>query len=80
LAAGCYLPVAAYGAVVDEMLTLSGLVISLDGEQQVRVEQSITCTPNLTIEDAEYLGEVLAEQALKQGADEIIRKLAGFTN
>ena len=75
LGAGCYLPVAAHGTVVNETLTLCGLVISLDGQQQVRVEQSITCTPTLTIEDAEYLGEALAEQAMVQGADEIIRAL-----
>jgi hydroxymethylbilane synthase len=75
LGAGCYLPVAAYGAVVNEMLTLRGLVISVDGRQQVRVEQSITWAPTSAIEDAEHLGEALAEQALTQGADEIIRTL-----
>jgi hydroxymethylbilane synthase len=57
------------------MLTLRGLVISLDGRQQVRVEQSIAWTPTSTIEDAERLGVVLAEQAMTQGADEIIRAL-----
>jgi hydroxymethylbilane synthase len=75
LGAGCYLPVAAYGAVRNEMLTLRGLVISVDGRQQVRVEQRITWTPTSAIEDAEQLGEALAEQALAQGADEIIRTL-----
>jgi hydroxymethylbilane synthase len=75
LGAGCYLPVAAYGAVVNEMLTLRGLVISLDGQRQVRVERSITWTPTSTIEDAEHLGEMLAEQALAQGADEIVHTL-----
>jgi hydroxymethylbilane synthase len=75
LGAGCYLPVAAYGAVVNDMLTLRGLVISLDGRQQVRVEQSVPWTPISTIEDAERLGVALAEQAMTQGADEIVRRL-----
>jgi hydroxymethylbilane synthase len=75
LGAGCYLPVAASGAVVDDLLKLRGLVISLDGQQQVRVEKSITWTPNSTIEDAERLGEALAELALIQGANEIIHGL-----
>jgi hydroxymethylbilane synthase len=72
LGAGCYLPVAASGTVVNDLLMLRGLVISLDGQQQVRVEQSITWTPTSTIEDAQHLGEALAEQALIQGANEII--------
>ena len=75
LGAGCYLPVAAYGSVVNAMLTLRGLVISLDGQQQVRTEQSIAWTPTSTIEDAERLGKLLAEQALAQGANEIIHAL-----
>ncbi len=75
LGAGCYLPVAASGAVVNDMLTLRGLVISLDGRQQVRVERSIAWMPTSTIEDAERLGIVLAEQAMARGADEIIRAL-----
>jgi len=75
LGAGCYLPVAAYGIVVREMLILRGLVISLDGQEAVRVEQSIAWTPTSTIEEAERLGEALAEQAMVQGAKEIIRGL-----
>jgi hydroxymethylbilane synthase len=76
LGAGCYLPIAAYGAVVNDLLTLQGLVISLDGQQQVRVEQSIVWTPTSTVEDAACLGEALAERALAEGANEIIRGLA----
>ena len=75
LGAGCYLPVAAYGAITNELLTLYSLVISLDGRQQVRVEQHIAWTPNSNIEDAEYLGTSAAEQAIAQGADTMIREL-----
>ncbi len=72
LGAGCYLPVAAYGEIAGEMLTLLGLVISLDGQLQVRVCQSISWTQGTAIELAEQLGVKLAEQALRQGAAGII--------
>jgi hydroxymethylbilane synthase len=75
LGAGCYLPVAAYGEILGQTLTLRGLVISLDGEQQVRVQQSMSWTPETNIEHAEQLGVLLAERALAQGADEIIEAL-----
>ena len=55
-----------------DTLTLSGLVISLDGQRQVRVRQSIPWSATSAIEQAEQLGITLAEQALAQGADEII--------
>src|SRR5438874_5197536 len=75
LGAGCYLPVAAYGEIVDEMLTVKGLVISLDGRRQVRMRQSISWRRGANIELAEQLGIRLAEQALLQGADEIIHAI-----
>ena len=77
LGAGCYLPVAAYGDLREDRLTLQGLVISLDGQQQVRVEQSVAWHPHtMDIADiavAEQLGNDLAEQALEQGASAIIQ-------
>jgi len=72
LGAGCYLPVAAFGEIVDGAFTLLGLVISLDGQRQVRVRQSMPWTADTGIEHAEQLGIRLAEQALAGGADEII--------
>src|SRR5436305_8131428 len=72
LGAGCYLPVAAYGEIVNEMLTVQGLVISLDGQRQVRVRQSLSWRRGANIELAEQLGIQLVEQAWSQGADEII--------
>ena len=75
LGAGCYLPVAAYGEIVGQALTLRGLVISQDGQQQVRVQQSMAWMPETPVEQAERLGMLLAEQALAQGADEIIQAL-----
>ena len=72
LGAGCYLPVAAFGEIVDGAFTLLGLVISLDGQRQVRVSQSMPWPADTGIEHAEQLGIRLAEQALTGGADEII--------
>lgn len=73
LGAGCYLPVAAYGDLCEGQLTLRGLVISLDGRQQVRVEQSVAWHPGMDSTIAEQLGRELAEQALAQGASAIIQ-------
>ncbi len=72
LGAGCYLPVATHAQLTNETLTLLGLVISLDGQHDVRVQQSIHWTPDSPIEQAEQLGIQLAEQALAEGAAEII--------
>ena len=95
LGAGCLLPVAAYGEIVGEELSLMGLVISMDGQRQVRVQQSIVWTahtprfarPSINrglltnaenrglLANAEQLGTRLAERALDQGADDIIRHM-----
>jgi hydroxymethylbilane synthase len=72
LGAGCYLPVAAYGEMLDGMLVLRGLVTSLDGKQRISVAQQMPWTPETSIEYAEQLGVTMAEEALAQGANEII--------
>ncbi len=75
LGAGCYLPVAAYGEIVDQTLILQGLVISLDGQRRVYVRQSKEWTEESTVGDAEQLGIQLAEQALADDAAEIVDTL-----
>lgn len=75
LGAGCYLPIAADGKIVGPTLSLSGLVISLDGQRRIDVRQSIPWTPATSIEQAEQLGVCLAEQALERGAAELIQQL-----
>ncbi len=75
LGAGCYLPVAAYGEIVEQVLTLRGLVISLDGQQSIRVQQTSPWQPSSGLVDAEALGERLAELALREGAADIISAL-----
>ncbi len=72
LGAGCYLPIAAYSEIQEKRLSLQGLVISLDGEERVRVQASILWSAQSTSAEAEQLGVQLAEQALAQGAAEII--------
>ena len=66
------LPIAAYGEIAYDKLTLQGLVISLDGKEQVRVRSSIPWTAQTSVEYAGQMGVQLAEQALAQGAAEII--------
>lgn len=75
LGAGCYLPVGAHGEITGETLILRGLVISLDGQQQVRVEGRMSWTPETRVEHTEQLGVHLAERALAEGAAEIIDTL-----
>jgi len=74
LGAGCYLPIAAYAEVTEEDLMLHGLVISTDGERSIRVRQSVRWNSEDGIARAEMLGIQLAEQALDQGAQEIIQE------
>ncbi len=75
LGVGCSLPVAAHGEIVGDKLILKGLVISLDGQRQVRVQGSIPWAPETHSQNAEQLGVQLAEQALAKGAAEIIKTL-----
>jgi hydroxymethylbilane synthase len=75
LGAGCYLPIAAYGSIERDMLTLRGLVISLDGQRRISVRQSIPWTTASRIEQAERLGIELADEALIRGASKIIEEI-----
>jgi len=73
LGAGCSLPIAAHGEIVGDKLILKGLVISLDGQRKVQVHSSIHFTSETQFEHAEQLGLQLADQALSEGAAEIIK-------
>jgi hydroxymethylbilane synthase len=75
LGAGCYLPIGAYGEIARGLLTLRGLIITLDGQQCVHIQQSIPWMPTSSLADAAHLGVELAERALKEGANEIISAL-----
>lgn len=66
LGGGCAVPVAAYavGNEQSSVITLTGLVISEDGEKIVKLTDQDT--------DALRLGNELAKKAIQQGADEIL--------
>ncbi len=77
LGAGCYLPVAAYAEISGGTLSVSGLVISLDGLRSIHVQKQMLWTKETSVEQAEQLGMYLAEEALDQGADAIIAEVNG---
>ncbi len=77
LGAGCYLPVAAYAEIIAGTLSVSGLVISLDGLRRIHVQKHMQWTEETSVEQAEQLGVRLAEEALDQGADAIIAEVNG---
>ncbi len=68
LGGGCAVPVAAYAQTADRgrqtVILLTGLVISLDGKQAVKVSGQGT--------DAIQLGNELAQQSIAQGASDIL--------
>jgi len=67
LGGGCAVPVAAYAAVTSDqfsVISLMGLIISEDGKKVVKVT-------SLGV-DALQLGDELAQQAISQGANEIL--------
>jgi hydroxymethylbilane synthase len=64
LGGGCSVPVAAYANVENQVISLTGLVISEDGKKAIHVHR--------TGEDAHLLGHGLAQQAIAQGANEIL--------
>ncbi len=67
LGGGCSVPVAAYAQVEGQrskVISLTGLVISEDGKKVIRVQDEGA--------EALELGKTLAQQAIKQGADEIL--------
>ena len=68
LGGGCSVPVAAYATVIDEQsstMRLTGLVISEDGKRLVKVVGEGT--------ESLPLGNELAQQAIAQGAGEILK-------
>ncbi len=62
LRAGCHAPLGAWSQVTDSKLTLTGVLLSLDGE--TRLEQSASGSRD----DAALVGITVAEQLLSSGA------------
>jgi hydroxymethylbilane synthase len=67
LEGGCRAPIAAWGRVEKERLTLSGRVLSPDGGQ--KLETTLTAGPD----DAVQLGRRVAQDLLAQGAGRLVR-------
>jgi hydroxymethylbilane synthase len=71
LEGGCQVPIACYGQIRNNNLSLVGLVGSVDGKTLIK--DAIEGPQS----EAERLGVTLAEKLLKQGADVILREVYG---
>ncbi len=69
LEAGCSLPVSAYATISGQSLHLIGRINSLDGQQTITVEG------NAALSESTLLGVRLAQEALGQGAADILAAL-----
>ncbi len=66
LGGGCQMPIGAYGTIDGETLTITGVVVSLDGEQTVHASASGV------VSDAGGVGDRVATQLLDAGAAAIL--------
>lgn len=73
LGGGCSVPIGALGTVSGSNLRLIGCVAALDGSRLIR--QELTGSTN----DPKQLGEHLADQVLKDGAESILCQLRAST-
>ncbi len=69
LEGGCQVPVGALGELIGDRLTLNAIVCSLDGTNAIEGRSSRRV---FDAADAAALGEALAEELLRRGADEIL--------
>jgi len=66
---GCQVPIGVRTQVTGEMLSLQGIVLSVDGSKSVVGEMSSS------IKDAKSLGTSLAEKLKKEGAADILKEV-----
>jgi hydroxymethylbilane synthase len=69
LEGGCQVPIAAFGEVAGDRLTLTGLVSSVDGRQFLKK------TVTSAVQEAEKTGISLADDLLIQGAGKILNEV-----
>ena len=69
LQGGCQVPIACQSLLTNNLLTLTGLVGSLDGSTIIKVSLTGAAT------EAESLGEKLAAKLLAKGADKILAEI-----
>jgi hydroxymethylbilane synthase len=67
LRGGCLAPIGAWGRMQDDRLTLSAVVLSHDGQQKLTAETSGS------LDNAESLGQSVADDLIGQGATELIQ-------
>jgi len=78
---GCALPVAAYAHISGNTLHLQGRVLSEDGSQVIDVSSETQAFDEAAGKHfALQLGRRLAEQALEQGADQILQTISSGTS
>jgi hydroxymethylbilane synthase len=66
---GCSVPVFGYAHLDGILITLKGGIISLDGQQVIKVKRSGP------VEDVKELGESVAREVLTQGGADILKKI-----
>ena len=71
LAGGCQVPIAGFALIDGDEVWLRGLVGRPDGSR------ILTADARANVEDAEALGEAIAEKLLFKGADEILAEVYG---
>jgi len=71
LAGGCQVPIAGFALIDHDEVWLRGLVGRPDGSRMLYADA------RARVEDAEALGEAIAENLLSQGADEILAEVYG---
>jgi len=69
LEGGCQVPIGSYAIIEQDKLFIRGLVGATDGSEILQSEVTGSC------EQAEQLGQTLAEQLLALGADKILRQV-----
>ena len=69
LEGGCQVPIGSYAVLENQQVYLRGIVGAVDGSE------ILTSDIRGNINDAEQLGQQLAEQLLAQGADKILRQV-----
>jgi hydroxymethylbilane synthase len=66
---GCSVPVFGYASLDGLLITLKGGIISLDGQQVIKVKRTAV------VEDLKELGESVAKEVLENGGAEILKKI-----
>lgn len=76
LEGGCQVPIAGFATIDGNTLRLRGRVGSIDGSTLLKSEQSITLGNSQQDEqNAEALGQAVAQALLAQGADKILQEI-----